>query len=227
MPKNKPSPPPVPFPATTPKDCQDAPKAIKIPKDLQKQFDEQWKNSFPGGKSQEHGGTLVRSTKPAVEAGGDPATGTTRSCPKTGDLSMVNSGSGLNASSGSFSPDRNVPAGTTAIGVFHTHPYDASEGGNTDVSLSGGDAAYMINKGDPAIIAQSGDGQFMYLRTQQTPANVDYTKLDDDQNARISELVGDGRSFSEASQIAAKETAQKYHLAYYEGKGGVLRRVSC
>jgi type VI secretion system secreted protein VgrG len=227
MPKSPPGPPPVPFPVTTPKNCQDAPKAIKIPDDLQKQFDQQWKDSFPGGKSQEHGGTMVRSTKPAPGAGCDPAAGATKSCPKAPDISMVNAGNGLSPSSGSFNPNRNVPADTTIVGVFHTHPYDASEGGDTDVSLSGGDAAYMINKGDPAIIAQSGDGQFMYLRTQETPANVDFTKLNDDQNARVSELVKGGKSFSEASQIAAKETAQKYKLAYYEGKNGTLRRVSC
>ncbi|SRR6266436_9679259 len=225
MPKSPPAPPAVPFPATIPKNCLDAPKAIKIPDDLQKQFKEQWNNSFPGGRSQEHGGTLVRSPAPAPAA--DPAAAAAAPCPKTGDLSMVNAGSGLTPASGSFDPNRNVPPGDTIVGVFHTHPYDASEGGATNVSLSGGDAGYMINKGDPAIIAQSGDGQYMYLRTEETPASVNATTLNDEQNARISALVSSGKSFSEASQIAAKETAQKYKLAYYEGKDGTLRRVSC
>lgn len=226
MPKNRPSPPPVPFPATIPKDCKDAPKAIQIPADLQKQFKQQWDNSFPGGKSQEHGGTLVRCTTPP-SGGTDPASSATKTCPPQSAVSMVNAGSGKNPSSGSFSPDLNVASGAQVIGVFHTHPYDKSEGGDTDVSLSGGDAAYMINQKDPAIIAQSGDGQFMFLRTEKTPANVDFDTLNDQQNARTSELVKGGKSFSEASQIAAKETAQKYNLAYYEGKDGVLRRVSC
>lgn len=195
------------LPTKTPKNCLDSPKTITLPPALDKQFDERWTNSFPGGKSQEEGGTLVRD--------------------KDGNLKLINTNpSGRN--SASFPVDRNIPTGYTMVGVFHTHPYDASEGGDTGVSLSGGDAAYMINKGDPLIIAQSGDEQFMYLRTEETPASVDFTKLNDEQNQRVTDLMtNDGKSFSEASQIAAKETAQKYGLAYYEGKDGVFTRVSC
>jgi len=190
------------IPATQPKSPADAPKEINLPSGMDKEFDGLWKKSFPKGKSQEFGGTLVKD--------------------KDGNLSMEKTGGGT---SGTFSPDRNVSKDKEIVGIFHTHPYDKSEGGHTDISLSGADAAYMINKGDSTIIAQSGDSQFMYLRTDKTPKNVDSAKMDAAHNKRIGELVGKGKSFSEASQIAAKETAKANGLAYYEGKDGEFTRV--
>ena len=65
------------------------------------------------------------------------------------------------------------------------------------------------------------------MPTEETGKNLDYTKLNDDQNRRIQDLVNSGKDFSEASRIAAKETAQANKMAYYEGKDGVLQRVSC
>lgn len=168
---------------------------------LKESFNKQWANSFPGGKSQEQGGTLVSDA--------------------AGNLSMVNTGGG---SSGSFSPNLSVKSGDTVQGIFHTHPYDASEGNHTGVSLSGGDAAYLINQQQSVIMAQSGQDQFMYMRTAETPASIDAVKLNNAQNARIGQLLGQGASFSDASKTAAQETARKHGLAYYEGKDGVLSR---
>jgi type VI secretion system secreted protein VgrG len=162
----------------------------------------QWGQSFPAGRSQEQGGTLVRDG--------------------TGNLQLVNTGGGT---TGTFSPNRNVPAGNQTVRVFHTHPYDASEGGHTNVSLSGGDAGHMINHGDQVIVAQSGNGQYMFMRTDQTPANVDQAALDRQNNARIGQLMGTGQSFDQASRSAARETAQQNNLAYYEGQNGTLQRV--
>ncbi|NUQ74134.1 MAG: PAAR domain-containing protein [Polyangiaceae bacterium] len=179
------------------------PEEIIISPELCKQFNELWGKSFPGGKSQEFGGTLVKD--------------------QAGNVSMINTGGG---NSGSFSPDLNVPAGYEVLGAFHTHPYDATEGGHTNVSLSGGDAGYMINNGHPLIIAQSGEGQYAYFKTDKTPTNVDYSKLNADQNARVSALMGEGKSFDEASRIAAKETADTYGLSYYEGKDCKLKRAN-
>ena len=141
----------------------------------------------------------------------------------SGKLSMVNAGAGTE---GTFAPDLDVAAGQQVQGIFHTHPYSAAEGGYTGVSLSGGDAAYMINEKQNVIIAQSGSEQFMYLRTQATPETVDFDALNDGQNARMMELVNAGKSFSEASKVAAQETAVSHGLAYYSGTGGVFRRVS-
>ncbi|GAB2191548.1 hypothetical protein MAH1_31560 [Sessilibacter sp. MAH1] len=70
------------------------------------------------------------------------------------------------------------------------------------------------------MIAQSGQEQFMYIRTQGTPNSVDAVKLNDQQNERMYELMDEGYSFKDASRIAAEETAKKYKLAYYEGSGG-------
>jgi hypothetical protein len=187
----------------TPATPADAPASINF-SGMQSHFDAQWNNSFPGGTSQEQGGTLVSDA--------------------SGNLSIANMKGGTQ---GSFSPDLNVGSGQTVQGVFHTHPYDASEGGHTGVSLSGGDAAYVMNNGHNVIVAQSGTEQFMYMRTDASPASVNATQLNNTQNARMAQLqTVDGKSFSEASKIAAKETAQAYGLAYYEGSNGVFQRVS-
>lgn len=184
-----------------PKTPDAAPKSINLTK-MNGTFDELWGKSLPSGRSQEQGGTIVADAN--------------------GDLSIVNTGGGR---SGSFPANLNVGEGKTVIGVFHTHPYDASEGGHTGVSLSRGDAGYMIDRGHSVIIAQSGDQQFAYLRTETTPPRVSFDTLNRAQNQRITELVGQGKSFPDASRIAAGETATSFGLAYYEGKGGVLQRV--
>ena len=187
----------------TPATPADAPATINL-SGMQNHFDAQWNNSFPNGKSQEHGGTIVSDA--------------------SGNLSMVNMGGGER---GSFSPNFNVDPGQKIQGVFHTHPYDASEGGDTGVSLSGGDIGNLINdKRRQISVVQSGTDQFMCMRTGTTPASVNAGQLNRVQNARIAELqTVNGKSFSEASQIAARETAQAHGLAYYEGSNGVFQRV--
>jgi type VI secretion system secreted protein VgrG len=163
------------------------------------------RRSCPGGVSREQGGTIVADSK--------------------GRLSLQNMG-GDGSTSGSFTPKLtlNDPAKYNVRGVFHTHPYDKSEGSYTGVSLSGGDAAYLINSGQSIIVAQSGAKQFAYVRTAKTPSAVDAAVLDKAQNDRIATLVGQGYSFPQASRQAAVETAKNYGLAYYEGRGGTLVR---
>ena len=172
---------------------------------MQKQFDGLWGKSFPNGKSKERGGTLVADSQ--------------------GNLSLQNL-TGLGATSGTFAPDVTLKnPQDTAVGVFHTHQYDASEGSLTGLSLSGGDAAYMIISGHSVILAQSGTQQFAFVRTAATPAKVDFDKLNDAQNALMQKLMRGGMGPSAASKKAAAETAKTYHLAYYEGSGGTLTRV--
>jgi type VI secretion system secreted protein VgrG len=185
----------------TPASADKAPKEVNF-SGMQSDFDKQWASSFPGGKSQEHGGTIVSDA--------------------SGNLKLANMASGK---SGSFSPNLNVSKGESVEGVFHTHPYDKVEGGYTGVSLSGGDAAYLINTKQNVIVAQSGNDQFMYVRTGATPASVDAVALNNSQNARIAELTTKGASFDAATRQAAQETAKSQGLAYYEGSGGVLKRV--
>lgn len=192
------------LPTNTPATPDDAPKEVNL-SSMQGTFNQLWGSSFPNGKSQEFGGTIVKDIK-------------------SGEYSILNTGGG---NSGSFSPNLNVPNGKEVMGVFHTHPYDKTEGLHTGVSLSGGDAGYFINKQQAVIIAQSGTDQFMYMRTAQTPSQVDYNVLNNAQNKRISELMTNaGKSFSEASKQAAAETATNHGLAYYEGSNGKLTRVT-
>jgi len=201
--------PPAPQPTTAatakdfalPKSPADAPAQVDLSA-MQKQYDQLWANSFPGGRALENGGTLVSDAK--------------------GALSLANPGSGT---AGTFTPNLAVAAQQKVLGVFHTHPYDATEGSYTGISLSGGDAGYMLVKQQNAIIAQSGTEQFMYLRTAASPTTVNAAALDAAQNNRIGALMASGKDFSEASKIAAQETAKAQGLAYYEGSGGVLKRV--
>ena len=178
--------------------CTTCGKHTQFPKDVCDKMNDLMKDSYPGGHSTERGGTLVTDS--------------------AGNTQMVNAGAGNNPQSGSFSPNLNVPSGDTVQGVFHTHPYDASEGNYTNVSLSGGDAAYMINNHHSIMVARSGDGLFIYKPTADTPNSVDFTQTNNDQNARIASLVKGGMGFPEASQQAARETADRLHLEYYQGK---------
>jgi hypothetical protein len=179
------------------------PATFALPADVCKQAEALWSKSFPGGKSQEHGGTLVKDA--------------------SGKMALVNEGGG---NSGGFSGNLNVPEGQEVLGVFHTHPYDETEGGFTDVSLSGGDFAYMINKGHKAVVAKSGSGLFVAMRTSKTPANVDYEKVSEESTKRLHELVRQGKTPAEASQLNAREDAAKYGLDYYEGTGCTARKVN-
>ena len=190
---------------TLPSTPADAPAKISIPAALDTKFDEQWGKSFPGGRSQEFGGTLVRDKT-------------------SGELSLVNIGGG---SSGAFTAvNRTVDAGKEIVGIFHTHPYSRAEGGYTNVSLSGGDIAYAALNKDAVIIAQSGTGQFMVVRTAETPTVVDFDKINDKGNDRVAELMKAGKGYEESTRIAAKEAAVELKMAYYEGKDGEFKRVS-
>ncbi len=182
-----------------------APARVEFAPEVQKLFETLRYRSFPSGKSKEQGGTIVADSK--------------------GKLSIQNIG-GEGSTSGSFAPKLTLkdPSKFGVKGIFHTHPYDKSEGSYTGVSLSGGDAAYLINSGQNIIVAQSGPKQFAYVRTDKTPTSVDAVKLNADQNARIAELTDKGYTFPQASRTAAAETAKAYGLAYYEGSGGSLVR---
>jgi uncharacterized Zn-binding protein involved in type VI secretion len=191
------------LPAKPPKDCASAPETVQIPQNVNDTFNSLMKNSFPNGKSQEQGGLIVSDSK--------------------GALSVINQHSG---NSGSFVPDRTLPPGDKKVGLFHTHPYDASEGGYTGVSFSGADIAIAADNSEPSYV-QSGDKQFLMLPTAATPKNLDADALNKSQNKRIGELTKAGFPFDQASRIAANETAQKYGFAYYQGSNGTLTKVSC
>jgi hypothetical protein len=162
---------------------------------------ESYKNSFPGGKSQERGATLVQDNK--------------------GNIKVVNESSGT---SGTFSPNRTVGSGEKIIGTYHTHPYDASEGGHTGVSFSGADIAYANHHKEP-IYVDAGTKQFMIMPTQAT--NVSTATINSEWNTEFSNSLNSGKSITDASAEATNKIAKKYDMAYYEGKNGTLKRVSC
>jgi hypothetical protein len=116
------------------------------------------------------------------------------------------------------------PGNYRTIGFFHTHPYAT---GFTGISLSGADGAFIshiANKNIDFIADQSGDAQFLLLKTAQTPPNLDGNALQDEVTKRTHQLVAQDQSFSAASSQAAVEMAAKYHFAYYEGAHGALER---
>ncbi|HZU10988.1 MAG TPA: phage baseplate assembly protein V [Pseudacidobacterium sp.] len=193
----------LPLPSHKPKTCKDAPETIHIPKHINRQMNDLWHQSFPGGNAQEHGGIIVKDSK--------------------GVYQMINIGSGQ---SGSFMPNRNIPSGMTEVGLFHTHPYSQAEGGYTGVSFSGADIQIAATLNEPSYV-QSGNRQFLIMPTEETPTNLNYQQMNNAQNARIAELMEQGKTFQEAARIAANETAKTYKMAYYQGSNGVLHRVSC
>ncbi|NVD74192.1 type VI secretion system tip protein VgrG [Duganella sp. BJB1802] len=185
------------------KSVESAPSRIVLT-GMQAQFDSLWKDSFPNGRSKESGGTIVANG--------------------SGRLSLTNPSTG--DSSDTYMPNLNVLGNQTVLGAFHTHPYDDTEYNFVDSSLSGADAAYMINNGHTIMMAQSGEGQFLFLRTAQTPATVDYDAVSAEQNKMVEDLMSSGYEFDKATQMAARATAKKYGMAYYEGKNGTLDIVS-
>ncbi len=190
------------MPTSAAKDCPDAPKTVTLPPDVNKAIQDGYKASFPKGKSQEHGGTLVKDSK--------------------GNIKVVNAGSGT---SGTFSPNRTVGKGETIVGTYHTHPYDKSEGGHTGVSFSGADIAYAHYYKEP-IYVDAGDKQFMITGTKSTP-NVPHAEISSAWDKEFKKLLKSGKSMQDASAGATNAVAQKYNMAYYEGKNGTLKKVSC
>lgn len=172
-----------------------------MPPDVDQAMQTSFTNSFPGGTSQERGGTLVTDA--------------------SGKVRVVNEGSGT---SGTFSPNRNVGSTQTIIGTYHTHPYDASEGGHRGISMSGADINYAIYHNEP-IYVDSGNKQFMIMPTSATSATS--AQVNSTWDAEFQSQLASGASFQDASSAATNKTAQTYGMAYYEGDNGTLTKVSC
>ncbi|MDU0342397.1 PAAR domain-containing protein [Bosea rubneri] len=191
----------APFPESLPAKASDAPDKIALPPNVNKAMKDAYANSFPNGKSQENGATLVSDG--------------------FGTVKVVNSGKG---ESGSIQPNRSVGTHEKIIGTFHTHPYDSSEGGHGGVSFSSADIYYAATYNE-LILVDAGDKQFMMLPTKETPQinNADLTKI---WNDSFKVAIENGRSFQDASSFASSEAAKKYKMAYYEGSDGNLSRIT-
>lgn len=183
-----------------PPNVASAPVAINF-SSMQPAFDALWKISFPNGRSQESGGTFV-------------------SMPNNNNLvNLVNTHGGQ---SGNIFPSYNVGASLDVLGTFHTHPYDVSEGGHTGVSLSAGDFYEFTTNGKKIALAQSGDQQFMIMRTGETVDGLLESEL---RNKYNRDLVASRKlGFGVASQNAAAAMASRLGIAYYQGYDGVFSK---
>ncbi len=93
------------------------------------------------------------------------------------------------------------------------------------MSLSGADAADLIDGHEKFSVVQSGTQQFMFLKTKSTPDRIDFNSTEYAGNIRLGQYIESGWSHSEGSKRVARELAKQYNLAYYEGSNGVLSRV--
>ncbi|HEY0476903.1 MAG TPA: DUF4157 domain-containing protein [Kofleriaceae bacterium] len=190
----------------------DAPDTIGLPKELTDGMQGAWDDSLPGGKSQEQGGNLVH------ENGGGYAWRR-----------------GKAGSSGMFTPDySDVGKDQTLVGVGHTHPYDKSEGGHTDVSFSGGDISSIVyeKQTQPLNIVQSGETVFVLARTEEFEKLLKgldakslkklEQKIEKTWNDVYKSTPGKIPARAEA---ATRATCKAFHLMYYRGKSGSLTKV--
>jgi hypothetical protein len=190
----------------TPKTPSDAPKAIQFSPTLQNQFNVLWTQSFPGSGSLERGGTIMTDRR--------------------GNLSLQNIG-GTASTWRDFHPDlvAKDPANYKPVGLFHTHPYAKSEGGYTGIAIDGADAGGLIDSPAKFCIAQSGEKQFMFVKTGATQPHVLQPQLKAEGQDDVNAEAAKGNNFADASTKAAVEIARKYGLAYYEGSHGHFTRV--
>jgi hypothetical protein len=189
---------PDPIPATV----AAAPPAIGLPDAIAAFFEQAWKASFKGRSAVQNGAVLARSA--------------------AGGLLAVNRAAG---SAHMVLFNRQLPPGQKLVGIFHTRPYLVGGGSLSGVSLSAADATYLLKHGDSVIMSQCGNEQLMFLRTLETPAEVDHAKLAADHSSRLGKRLAQGRSFAQATQEAAGELARALRLAYYQGSKGILRKV--
>ncbi|MEA1650653.1 hypothetical protein UAJ10_16725 [Nitrospirillum sp. BR 11164] len=147
-----------------------------------------------------------------------------------GALELQNEGGlprGKDISEREFHPDLNLkePDKYILLGTVHTHPYDS---GVTGASFSGYDVYYLMSEHINFSFVQSGESQFLFLKTKQTPRVFNHIDVINYQDERIHQLMQENPSLSmaRASSIANVEVAREYHLAYYEGSNGKLSRVS-
>jgi hypothetical protein len=189
-----------------------APVSIQLPTELSKGLEDAWKDSFPGGTSQEQIGLLVRKKDGSYAWKRSKTPGTSGSAmPNYGDLA----------------------ADETLIAVAHTHPYDKSEGEHKNVSFSGTDLFRMVTTDERMAVVNAGETEFVAVKTTEWDTMVsgldavkkqalkdEMKKLWDDTFAKQTGKL------PERVEPAVAAVCEKYHLLYYKGAvGGTLNRV--
>lgn len=188
----------------------DAPEHIQLPAELVKGMQTAWDGSLPGGRSQEQGGILVRNKDGSYEWKAGSA----------GDT-------------GSFPPNYGDKGADQTLAVLgHTHPYDKTEGGYTNVPFSGQDLARQVYSSEPFNMVQSGKGTFGTARTAEFDKMVQgldekgkkemFQKMNKEWNDLYSKGKGE---LPENADAATQALCHKYHLLYYKGEGDSMDRV--
>lgn len=189
-------------------DKADAPDALGVPAELKDGLEAAWAASFPDGKSLEQGGILV----------------------KTKDGKYVWR-AGKGTGSGSFKVNYgDVGPDEVLVASGHTHPYDKSEGGHTDVAFSGGDLSNLVWQQERFKLVQSGTAQFGVAKTAEFDklvADADTKEkkatLRKEMNALWDTTFKDSKgTFQERVKKAATTVCTTYHLVYYEGSAGAV-----
>ncbi len=191
------------------KPITNAPGEMRWPQTMNDGMNDAWGKSFPNGLAQEQGGVLVRTADGKYEFR-----------------------SGAAGNTGSFSPNYDaVKPGETLVADAHTHPYDVSEGGHTNVSFSGQDLGRLaVLKDVNMSVMQSGEGKFAIVRTKEFDALVaskgDRALMNEMKTTFNTEMRNANGTFAERNEAATRAVAKKYNLAYYHGTGDTLARVN-
>jgi len=141
-------------------------------------------------------------------------------------------GRSRDVSGSAFTPDHRPSSDNEIylLGDFHTHPYTLVTDGHNyvDVPFSGRDVAIQVDQRLNFSMVQSGDQQFLLLRTQETPlGGLDMDAVNNWANAENRKFQAKpyNYSYSKAATQTVLEMAATYHMAFYAGYHGVLKRV--
>jgi hypothetical protein len=184
-----------------------APENIGIPRAVQEGSEAAWSKSLPGTKSQEQGGIIVQTA-----AGGYGFT------------------PGQAGTSGTFTPNRSAvkkKKGEKLLGILHTHPYSAKEGGHTDVPFSGQDLAIMALQLDKISVVRSGDGWFVVATSKEFEERVKKAKskrklFDQIKKSWTDKFNAFPGNTKESAVFATPAVCLEFQLLYYTGHGGQL-----
>lgn len=191
---------PEPIPLILPTSPENAPKMLALPKKMQAQMEQLMEDNY-----------LETYSK-------------TVGIDQKGDITLVEPQTVNNNAQMVFS-ELEITKDATSIGQLHSYLYPENMG---NIRLSKSKSVAMIETGAALELLQNGEEQYMLLRTAQTPSKLDIPAFEKKYDARIKQLsLAANNELSEAIilQIANQEMAEELHLAYYEGKNGVLNKL--
>lgn len=187
-----------------------APSQLVLPREMTQALQVAWNQSLPQGQAKEQGGLLVRN--------------------RDGSMRWLRAAPGTEKEI-SLNYDEVSPQQTLLAGA-HTHPYGAEEFDFTDVPFSGRDLAELVDAPHRLSIVQSGEALFGAARTREFDALVKSRDEAGRQSLsneieRFWQTIYDAAEGGtpEKSEAATRATSEWFHLLYYAGKQGTMRRV--